>query len=93
MFRSSATAREVQPDLPPTKKPGTQRTAGGSSAGSGAAVASGIGPMAIGSDGGGSIRIPGSINGLFGLKGSMGRVPLYPGTKDETAAISGRFRH
>jgi aspartyl-tRNA(Asn)/glutamyl-tRNA(Gln) amidotransferase subunit A len=49
--------------------------------------------MAIGSDGGGSIRIPGSINGLFGLKGSMGRVPLYPGTKDETAAISGRFRH
>jgi aspartyl-tRNA(Asn)/glutamyl-tRNA(Gln) amidotransferase subunit A len=46
--------------------------------------------MAIGSDGGGSIRIPGSINGLFGLKGSMGRVPLYPGTKDETApGVSG----
>jgi Asp-tRNA(Asn)/Glu-tRNA(Gln) amidotransferase A subunit family amidase len=45
---------------------------------------------AIGSDGGGSIRIPGSINGLFGLKGSMGRVPLYPGTKDETApGVSG----
>ena len=41
--------------------------------------------MAIGSDGGGSVRIPASINGLFGLKGSMGRVPLYPGTKDETA--------
>src|SRR5258707_710861 len=72
--------------FPPTKNPwNTERTAGGSSAGSGAAVASGIGPMAIGSDGGGSIRIPGSINGLFGLKGSMGRVPLYPGTKDETA--------
>src|SRR6516225_2012151 len=64
--------------FPPTKNPwNTERTAGGSSAGSGAAVASGIGPMAIGSDGGGSIRIPGSI----GLKGSMGRVPLYPGTK------------
>src|SRR5215471_11371158 len=72
--------------FPPTKNPwNTERTAGGSSAGSGAAVAAGIGPMAIGSDGGGSIRIPGSINGLFGLKGSMGRVPLYPGTKDETA--------
>ena len=41
--------------------------------------------MAIGSDGGGSVRIPASINGLFGLKGSMGRVSLYPGTKDETA--------
>jgi aspartyl-tRNA(Asn)/glutamyl-tRNA(Gln) amidotransferase subunit A len=77
--------------FPPTKNPwNTERTAGGSSAGSGAAVASGIGPMAIGSDGGGSIRIPGSINGLFGLKGSMGRVPLYPGTKDETApGVSG----
>src|SRR6516164_666122 len=72
--------------FPPTNNPwNTERTAGGSSAGSGAAVAAGIGPMAIGSDGGGSIRIPGSINGLFDLKGSMGRVPLYPGTKDETA--------
>jgi aspartyl-tRNA(Asn)/glutamyl-tRNA(Gln) amidotransferase subunit A len=69
--------------FPPTKNPwNTERTAGGSSSGSGAAVAAGIGPMAIGSDGGGSIRIPASMNGLFGLKGSMGRVPLYPGTKD-----------
>src|SRR5262249_36878957 len=74
------------PIFPPTKNPwNTERTAGGSSAGSGAAVAAGVGPMAIGSDGGGSIRIPGSINGLFGLKGSMGRVPVYPGTKDENA--------
>jgi aspartyl-tRNA(Asn)/glutamyl-tRNA(Gln) amidotransferase subunit A len=72
--------------FPPTNNPwNTERTAGGSSAGSGAAVAAGIGPMAIGSDGGGSVRIPASINGLFGLKGSMGRVPLYPGTKDQTA--------
>jgi aspartyl-tRNA(Asn)/glutamyl-tRNA(Gln) amidotransferase subunit A len=77
--------------FPPTNNPwNTERTAGGSSAGSGAAVAAGIGPMAIGSDGGGSVRIPASINGLFGLKGSMGRVPLYPGTKDETApGVSG----
>jgi aspartyl-tRNA(Asn)/glutamyl-tRNA(Gln) amidotransferase subunit A len=77
--------------FPPTNNPwNTERTAGGSSAGSGAAVAAGIGPMAIGSDGGGFVRIPASINGLFGLKGSMGRVPLYPGTKDETApGVSG----
>lgn len=77
--------------FPPTNNPwNTDRTAGGSSSGSGAAVAAGIGPMAIGSDGGGSVRIPASINGLFGLKGSMGRVPLYPGTKDETApGVSG----
>jgi aspartyl-tRNA(Asn)/glutamyl-tRNA(Gln) amidotransferase subunit A len=77
--------------FPPTNNPwNTERTAGGSSSGSGAAVAAGIGPMAIGSDGGGSVRIPASINGLFGLKGSMGRVPLYPGTKDENApGVSG----
>jgi aspartyl-tRNA(Asn)/glutamyl-tRNA(Gln) amidotransferase subunit A len=58
-------------------------TSGGSSAGSGAAVASGMCPFAIGSDGGGSIRIPSAHCGLYGLKASMGRVPLYPGTKDE----------
>lgn len=58
-------------------------TPGGSSAGSGAAVAAGMGPLAIGSDGGGSIRIPSSFCGLFGMKASMGRVPLYPGCRDE----------
>lgn len=58
-------------------------TPGGSSAGSGAAVASGLGPFTIGSDGGGSVRIPSSFSGLYGLKASMGRVPLYPGVKDE----------
>jgi aspartyl-tRNA(Asn)/glutamyl-tRNA(Gln) amidotransferase subunit A len=56
---------------------------GGSSAGSGAAVAAGICPFAIGSDGGGSVRIPASFCGLYGMKASMGRVPLYPGCKDE----------
>jgi aspartyl-tRNA(Asn)/glutamyl-tRNA(Gln) amidotransferase subunit A len=56
---------------------------GGSSAGSGAAVAAGICPLAIGSDGGGSVRIPASFCGLYGIKASMGRVPLYPGCKDE----------
>jgi len=58
-------------------------TPGGSSAGSGAAVASGMCPFAIGSDGGGSVRIPAAHCGIFGMKASMGRVPLYPGTKDE----------
>ncbi len=61
-----------------------QRTPGGSSAGAGAAVASGMGPFAIGSDGGGSVRIPASFSGIVGIKASMGRVPLWPGTKDET---------
>jgi len=56
---------------------------GGSSAGSGAAVAAGICPFAVGSDGGGSVRIPASFCGLYGIKASMGRVPLYPGCKDE----------
>lgn len=60
-----------------------ERTSGGSSAGSGAAVAAGLCPIALGSDGGGSVRIPASFCGLVGVKASMGRVPLYPGTKDE----------
>ena len=61
----------------------TALTSGGSSAGSAAAVAAGIGPFAIGSDGGGSIRIPSSFCGLYGFKASFGRVPLYPGCRDE----------
>ncbi len=72
------------PVFPATRNPwNTDLTSGGSSAGSGAAVAAGIGPFAIGSDGGGSIRIPASFCGVYGMKASMGRVPLYPGTKDE----------
>ncbi|WP_084709504.1 amidase [Rubrobacter aplysinae] len=61
----------------------TNLTPGGSSAGSGAAVASGMGPIAVGSDGGGSVRIPSSFCGLYGMKPSMGRVPLYPGCRDQ----------
>ncbi|MET8213481.1 amidase family protein [Streptomyces sp. NPDC005373] len=52
-------------------------------AGSAAAVAAGLGPVALGSDGGGSIRIPAARCGLFGFKASMGRVPVYPGCRDD----------
>jgi aspartyl-tRNA(Asn)/glutamyl-tRNA(Gln) amidotransferase subunit A len=58
-------------------------TPGGSSAGSAVAVATGMCPFAIGSDGGGSIRIPAAHSGVYGMKASMGRVPLYPGCRDE----------
>jgi aspartyl-tRNA(Asn)/glutamyl-tRNA(Gln) amidotransferase subunit A len=53
-------------------------TPGGSSSGAAAALAAGIGPLALGTDGGGSIRIPCSFTGLPGLKPSFGRVPAYP---------------
>lgn len=73
------------PLFPTTRNPWNPAlTSGGSSAGSAVAVATGIAPMALGSDGGGSIRLPASFNGLFGMKPSMGRVPLWPGCRDET---------
>ncbi|HZN85916.1 MAG TPA: amidase [Burkholderiales bacterium] len=55
-----------------------KKTPGGSSGGSAAAVAAGMGPLTVGTDGGGSIRIPCGFTGLFGLKPSFGRVPAWP---------------
>lgn len=57
-----------------------ERTAGGSSGGSSAAVAGGLVSIATGGDGGGSIRIPAGFNGLVGMKGTAGRIPRGPHT-------------
>jgi len=55
-----------------------EKTPGGSSGGSSAGLAAGYAPMALGTDGGGSIRIPAAFAGVYGLKPSFGRVPAWP---------------
>jgi aspartyl-tRNA(Asn)/glutamyl-tRNA(Gln) amidotransferase subunit A len=52
-------------------------TCGGSSGGAGAAVAAGLGPLAVSTDGAGSIRIPASFNGVYGIKPTFGRIPTH----------------
>lgn len=80
-------------DCPPagiTRNPwNTDRTPGGSSAGAAALAAAGILPVTIGTDGGGSVRIPASLCGLFGMKGQFARVPIWPVSATTTLAHVG----
>ncbi|MBU2550772.1 MAG: amidase [Proteobacteria bacterium] len=65
--------------FPTTRNPwNPERTPGGSSGGAAAQIASGMGPLAVGNDGGGSIRVPAHCSGVFGLKPHFGRVPSWP---------------
>jgi Asp-tRNA(Asn)/Glu-tRNA(Gln) amidotransferase A subunit family amidase len=67
-----------------------QRTPGGSSGGAGASVAAGMAPIALGTDGGGSVRIPASFCGVVGHKPSFGLVPKEPGFKGwKTLSVDG----
>ncbi|MGB7241267.1 MAG: amidase, partial [Sulfitobacter sp.] len=73
----------------PTRNPwNTEHTSGGSSGGAGAVVAAGVVPMAHGSDGGGSVRIPASNCGLFGFKATRGRFPDGPAAGEGWAGMA-----
>ncbi|GAA1138033.1 amidase [Nesterenkonia lutea] len=64
-------------------------TAGGSSGGAAAAVGSGMGPWAVGTDGGGSVRIPAAFTGTVAIKATYGTVPMYPASPFGTLAHAG----
>lgn len=64
-------------------------TSGGSSAGAGAATAAGLGPLHQGSDGAGSIRVPSAFCGIYGLKPTFGRVPMWPISNTDSASHTG----
>jgi aspartyl-tRNA(Asn)/glutamyl-tRNA(Gln) amidotransferase subunit A len=65
------------------------KTPGGSSCGAAASIAAGVTPFGLGTDGGGSIRIPAFFTGLFGIKAHFGRVPVYPTSATPTLAHVG----
>lgn len=65
------------------------KTSGGSSGGSASAVALGMGPLALGTDAGGSIRIPAGFSGIVGLKPTYGEVPHWPGSPFGSLAHAG----
>lgn len=67
----------------------TDLTPGGSSAGAAAMVAVGLVPYALGTDGGGSVRIPSALTGIFGIKAQFARVPVYPTSATPTLAHVG----
>src|SRR6476469_5370823 len=66
-----------------------QKTPGGSSAGAASSVAGGVTSIALGSDGGGSVRIPGCLTGLVAIKGQFGRIPVWPVSATTTLAHVG----